>query len=440
MPALRTRLFVRALFFSGVVATGVTSSCKPVTLKPSGGLVECPHTWTTMYQLGNNKPTVSYVVPLSGLPLSGAQTNVPEYNDCQRFVIGDRYGPLMAIFAAFQLDEVARELDRLSQQHDSVTMSPKNFLAVAQILNQGPETYAPLSLPPGFSCLRLYVRGMMLQAKVQYIGMNPPDCLNDFDPTKPSADLAVKARTLPGFVDKDYPPVARWEWDPDHGHQYISILCGLRRWCEVGPNNFSSARPRDPSANTDAEARVKRIKGWYDEQQMDVIVGGKLVPSAIHAAFIPAPDLKDLTINDYQDKWPRTGYISLDKDIPAYKVKLNITQVAPNSALKAMNTVDMCYGRHARCGIVQTALHFNNSTCTKEMWAADTASWWARIRSAQDLPNSTPTYRYFCVIRRTHPTGGVMGVPGTARWRWLDEDPTGWESCPDGCCEIQSKK
>src|SRR5688572_31978643 len=47
---------------------------------------------------------------ISNLSLSGEQTNIPEFNDCQRFIVtnsrGERvYGQLYAVFAAMRIKE-----------------------------------------------------------------------------------------------------------------------------------------------------------------------------------------------------------------------------------------------------------------------------------------------------------------------------------------------
>jgi len=50
------------------------------------------------------------------LVLSGQQTNVPEFNDCQRFIINGKYGPLYAVFAAYKIKDLLERLKQLECQ------------------------------------------------------------------------------------------------------------------------------------------------------------------------------------------------------------------------------------------------------------------------------------------------------------------------------------
>jgi hypothetical protein len=439
MAATR-RPYLSAVSAAAAAVAVVTAAC---TFNPpaTAGLRECPHKWVRFEVVDPDKRLSPLVTPSTGLALSGPQTDVPEYNDCQRFVVDRKYGSLIAIFAAYQLDSVAAMLDTIGAAQDtSVTMVGKRALPVAIIWNQGPDKYEPLGIEVGFSCLRLFHMGKDLKAKLEYLGMNQGACKPPPDGTVPPGnDLEIRPVKFGLFGAKEFPPVARWDWDPSHGHQYIGILCGEKSWCEVGRPGFVRSLPDlNAPMRFDKEARVRRIKGWYDEQQMDVIPsGGTLQPSTVHAAVIPDPDLGDQNLGSYHNRWVRTGYIALDAPIPDYLTKLNISQVTPGSQLNQMNAIGMCFGTHARCGVDHARLHLN-SACTQAMWNdAATERWWARIQAAKDL--GTDRYKYFCVIRYTHPTL-PMGVPGTARWRWLDDDPSVWEACADGCCEVQARK
>src|SRR5262249_9541223 len=62
-------------------------------------LPECPHDWSQLpKRLGGGR------VPAEGFYTVGPITDVPEFHDCQRLVDSTgEYGPLVAVFAAYDL-------------------------------------------------------------------------------------------------------------------------------------------------------------------------------------------------------------------------------------------------------------------------------------------------------------------------------------------------
>jgi hypothetical protein len=372
---------------------------------------------------------------------------VPEYHDCQRLITSDsQYGPLVAVFAAFNLDTLIARLDSNNAHHlfhPGTTITQAE--TVGEILNLGPETYAELGIPPGFSCLRLYYKDSTRKAKIQPVGNEDSKCLSAFDPVEDGtglSELDVKPKPTRELSDMtQYPAVARWDWDAAGLQQYIGIKCEARLWCEVGRSGFTQSNADlDPSTSTTPEAKVRRIKGWYDEQQLDIpgTEPGKFVPSTVLATIIPHPDLVTFTKGKYDNEtWVLTGYVALDKDNLYYKNKFGFDAVLPGSHLSIMNTIEFCLGTRVRCGIPsQSALPPNTCGMDNWKWSASYPRWWARIQSASKL--GTNEYKYRCVVRRSHPEQGAT-VPGTARWRWLANDPTVWEECLQGCCEIESR-
>jgi hypothetical protein len=118
-----------------------------------------------------------------------------------------------------------------------------------------------------------------------------------------------------------------------------------------------------------------------------------------------------------------------------YKTKFGFDAVPADAPFSRMNTIEMCYGTRSECDIDLSVLP---GSCGKmnSLCSFFRRRWWARFQGA--LEKGTNTYTYKCVIRRTHPhpeLNEALGVPGTARWRWLADDPTTWEECANGCCE-----
>jgi hypothetical protein len=60
----------------------------------------------------------------------------------------------------------------------------------------------------------------------------------------------------------------------------------------------------------------------------------------------------------------------------------------------------------------------------------DDDEWWAKF---EGLPNSGRDPIYRRVARCPY----NFQVAGTARWRWLPDDPGIWVRCIEGCCEVR---
>src|SRR5688500_4692594 len=75
-------------------------------------LPECPRDYDSI-----PKPQSGYEALPSGISVSGPITGIPEFHDCQRLITasGTKYGPLVAIFAAYYLDRLEANLDSLNR-------------------------------------------------------------------------------------------------------------------------------------------------------------------------------------------------------------------------------------------------------------------------------------------------------------------------------------
>ena len=422
-----------------------------------GGMPECPHEWTKFA----NKQVQDTVVNVGsdGLSLSRATTNVPEYNDCQRLIRAPgEYGPLVAIFAAFRLDSVAFKLDTLGgpatvmrEEPPSIrggeqtivrtepVTSPEGMgVPFAQIFNHDSAAYPQLGLDPGFNCLYLYWKDLRLEARMVPVQMHEERCAQPFDPASPSGKvLTVHRRMTPIYTNAaDFPAVARWDWDADSSQHYISIRCGATAWCDVGsPKMASSASYLVVAEGSSGEERVRFIKGWYDEQPVAVphATEDRWIPGTL-ATVVPDPILSTRTLGDYGGKWVPTGYIALDQATDYYDTRMNLKQVTRGADLASMNKLEMCFGTRDECDIPgASALQYTRCGTFNWFWTTWKPRWWARITAAGD----TSDVMYKCVIRRDHEDKSLtLGVPGTARWRWMPFDETVWEACTEGCCEV----
>jgi len=163
------------------------------------------------------------------------------------------------------------------------------------------------------------------------------------------------------------------------------------------------------------------IKGWYDEQRLDI---GS--PSKIRGTAFPAPGLHTFKIANFTGNWVPTAFVSLATPHTKYLETFNFGSAAIGPAVDfaTLDTVELCHG--TECGPEAAALN-----CTWGTAPTDDQNWFARISRAA----AGQTTKYKCVTRRGH-EGLGDSIPGTVRWRWMGSDETVWMRCDVGCCEV----
>jgi hypothetical protein len=405
----------------GITTLGCEKKPEDTTPPPpaTAGRPECPMDSLRLkaVRIVDRQP-VSYT--LTQIPISGSITNVPEYHDCQRFVVdsgqGPVYGPMVAIFAHHALDSLYDELADTSLGSASQ--------AAAEIYSYDGD-YEPLSIRRGFNCLYLIKQNNVWGAVMKWADQNAELCL---EPLANGDQLTVRAEAFQDLEKNDLPPVARWDWDPDRNVQYISIRCG-EEWCEVGPRGgFLSSRtlvggvslPRMDavpalvgSVTGNERRRVLRVRGWYDEQVLALPATSGLAPSTIRGIAIPHPLLQQMTIASFATRWTLSGYIMLNGPPQDYSTKLGLGE--------GVNQISMCSGDWRDCPHRDDV---PEPTCGAE---AD-KKWWGEVTGPGGEKH------YFCVTRRTHDP--MIEIPGTMRWRWDPDDEKTWIRCPNGCCTV----
>ena len=381
------------------------------------------------------------------LPLVGPIADLPEYHDCQRFVIAAAsggaasgpaadslaYGPLVAIWAANRLDSTFKQRGALDG----------NAIPVAVIYDFEPQAgYAPLHIEPGFSCLYLW-KDTRWNARLLPVGPEPPE---DGTPTQCLHPVNTNGRDTPGWLplevlpatlppelgSSDIPPVVRWDWDQNEKQQYISIRCG-DEWCHVGAPGFRPAESEVGTAKGIAYLaavepipltgfvqalpnellRVTAITGWYDRQRLDERTGpGKdLVLTAVEGTAFPHPALGRIPDDAFSGAWIPAAYLDVSAE---YQGKVALS--------RGITRVALCRGAAELCeGAREVA------TCPKD-YQDPADPWWARMVT----PTGETTIR--CVRRRGH---GGRAVPAAAtRWNWSEVDAKTWIACSQGCCVI----
>ncbi len=376
----------------------------------------------------------AYDSTVSSIPIAPTTGTIPEYHDCQRFVVGKEFGPLVAIWAA---ESVANYFPALKPGE-----SDKVAYAVAEIHDFGngpkgsstvPENYPQLHIEQGFNCLYLWRSAAPDRFEARIV---PQPTRSDFDGCVGTRELDRRLMAAPPlsvratlFAPGDsLPRVARWDWDADRGVQYISIWCGTA-WCEVGPGDgFTSsvAADADPAVNAALDAAyesasdfadppgrwkaLKTVKGWYDQQRLEVWDGaGHLVPSDIVGTIVPHPVLgaimkAGLTAGgpSFERHWMPAAYIHVPKPYSLKTFQLGA----------GVSRMYLCHGTSADCpGAKPTTTGI---------------AWFSKLVS----PGLEPQYRL--VYYNEH--GGQTIPAAAARWRWLETDGTTWLRCGAGCC------
>jgi hypothetical protein len=426
------------LLWSGVALAGLAMGCvqEDVQLNTQAQRRECPKEWT-WDTLDVDRNRIGPIGPeLSG---PGPIQNVPEFHDCQRFLVMDsvtkelHYDSLFAIFATSRpgrLDTLAL-LDTLSGDslRDTLVslsgLKGDEALPSAEIWADGND-YDTLGIGAGFNCLYLYRQGGRWAAKMVKFHDTEQDCSRPADTTMSGPDVKPLDVSETGHGLGTVPKVARWDWDDERQEHLIGIYCG-EAWCEVarpgiqGPPSYWD-RIGKPSLSP-GRTRVFGIKGWYDEQYLATLpaAGTRARPTVLVGTIIPDPSLGEISDPAVFDStWVPAAQVALrvQGNTPnPYRDKLNLSRTLPTPNAR-LNLIDLCHGK--TCEGLPSA---NQCSAYND--------WWARITRADD-----GNQMYRCVERCDMQSLNIP-IPGTARWRWLANDEKSWMRCAQGCCEMR---
>lgn len=384
-------------------------------------LTECPHYWSR----------VSTVVGDTVVPLSGVTRDVPEYHDCQRLVAqnGTSYGALAAVFASARIDRLLEDqAARTADYGTPMAVAAATILAIDQ-------PHGDLGIGKGGNCLYLWRIGTTWDARMVPVPDAGASCLIPLDISSTTGtDLDVIE--LPGAGPPLHPAVARWERSTERG-QYVGIRCG-QRWCGIGRPGFAPAPDVTPAVDAALDGwlaalpgealspvrgadlvALAKVRGWMDDQLLSPAAGGA-APSPLWAAVMPHPRL-DAMVPGAFSNWRVAAFVwipdqgaSAAATLAQYKTKYNFGS--------GWNAIALC----DRPSCMPTGV--TAPTCVN--LPTGEQRWYATIQ-----PQAGGTPRVFCVRRRPHYAGHVIG---TARWRWVRNDETVWMRCIEGCCELDN--
>jgi hypothetical protein len=422
-------------------------------LPPDWGRRECPKEWVwDSLRFEGESLGVQIVRPDGLLSGPGPIQNVPEFHDCQKFMVRDAGGSLgysdyFAIFAVYDssflsrrperdtlsrtavlalLDTLPEDSEQTPQLEDSYGFRRGDAIPAAEIVAWA--NYDPLGIKAGFNCLYLARDGGAWQAEMVPSFEEEQDC-SEPNPSPGSGKRLGVQSTGVGFRDADYPPVARWDWEETDSLHYIGIKCGAE-WCEVhatdivfDPSLTLERRAKIPHPTAPVkERRTTMVKGWYDEQflALQSVAANEAVPSGIRGVVVPHPELGDRNSTDaYDDKWLLAAQVALWVPEGAnnpYRDKFYFSDT-PNPR-ESMNEIHLC------------SIGSGNSCAGAEGLQNCSDEWRAKIIRADDGAEM------FKCAKRCDMDAAEYLIPGTARWRWKVDDEGVWMRCRNGCCEV----
>jgi hypothetical protein len=302
-------------------------------------------------------------------------------------------------------------------------LAPAAAPAITIAMVNATGNYPTLGIVAGMNCL--YVWYYSVNGVVLWTAKMTP-AVSDLCPQRTAGEL----ESLPGkvlqvkreevedpvtgqkFVRADYPEVARWDWDSVHKTQYVSIVCDVA-WCSIGEQDFTeSPKLSLDGTNSAGERRVRLIKGWNDQQVLaKKDPDGTISPSELVGTIIPEPDL---------------GVYDSPSDFAGWKTVAHIV-VEPTTP-----------DGEATLAQYETKLGFRRSTFKKPLRVQVKNNmdiqWIGRVQRQFIGPVWLTNKENHVWFRNTG--AGGYAVPGTARWRWKDNDEGTWTRCTQGCCEM----
>lgn len=391
---------------------------------------ECPHNWPWSYTPGME------AIKKNVEKLTGGRDNVPEYNDCQRFIVGSSNAPSYgAVFAVFASDSLARK-----EWSDQAQVSA---LVLAD------DAYPPLGIKSkGFHCLVMTPTNQpATQWKAEMVPAGTDaDCTKR--KTAEAVVLDVDARpNIPGtskaIPEADLPGVVRWGFSPGpEGRvtwvQYVTLPCA-KSLCFVGPPGFQ-ARPTfavlssmNGSLNNSGSRR--RVDVWNDVQYLAAptsgISGPKPDSPLLEGVILPDAKLAERKIDDYDDRWVKVAEVAISGS--GYLSKLNFA--ATTGAVSRYNVIYACYyeedgsGGFGSCGDDPA-----DKAGLAALTCGATDTYPGRWRTKHVNAANPSQVSYHCVEFIPF-DDSALTVPGTVRWKWLANDEMTWFRCPAGCCK-----
>lgn len=373
---------------------------------------ECPHDWDWSDAV---KPSVEAI--------TGGRDNIPEYNDCQRLLLGNLDTPIFTTdaFAIFASGGLGRQTD-----------------GTAALIKAGGR-YEPLGIGPGWNCLVATMEASGEWSAVMVpVGQDLERCTGEVDPSEgTSLRVAVDSR----YGGDAVPPVVRWGFDSIEWEHFIVSRCGDRP-CYIGLSEVPQVIVVGASLRG---GQVYEVAGWNDRQYLAQrpAAGGPVeapVQPALEAWLVPDPELGQKRKNDYLNKWVKVAEVRLDAHSDEYVAKANFGHTpAGSKPTEIYNCIDgfedapaplapsgRCPGMDSK---IMDAKCANLDAKTGDKYRS------MHVRTLRDGLAADTLFR--CVeFFPLEKADSLLTIPGTVRWRWLTTDETLWHRCDSGCCKV----
>lgn len=327
------------------------------------------------------------------------------YTDDQRFNTDGKYGPVAKITPSDALDTLT-EAGIIAAGDTGVLVGAIQVDTSEDVMASDlPESYRALNLAPGMNCVRFRDSGTGIIAYVYKQSAGPNVCPAPFSVPNGLRVQKVYSAVFPG--SRNIPAVGRFHEGTrrERRRPHFGFKCD-RAWCLVLPVHEEVDTIPLPHRNLHPKKRTWEVHGWHDVQTLAVLnPAGNPVPGNRRASIIPDTALYRRTMeHDFSQGWVRSAVVHF-RGTPGGK-----------------------YGRRPAGDTMNPYWNFvrGENEIYLKMDSSKPSGWAAEVR------NSAGTFEIVVVHRHPH----SKPVPGTARFRWMDQDEGGWIRCEDGCCKV----
>jgi hypothetical protein len=343
----------------------------------------------------------------TAMQLAMVHAMIPEYHDEQRLKGWDdptdrRLGPAAGIFLSPFVPDISNR--KVIPSHIDV---PGMLVGYVVVIQQPNETLSPnyqaLHLDWGMNCL--WLRSIAGNNYEAYISQPAPDSACRSNPMPQlHGPLEVRRSPLPNpYFVRDHAPAARFT-DDTRQNPLLGVPC-FDGWCDIGPPGFSprptpgylTTRPPYYGPGESNSRRETRIKGWYDEQYLEIDStrwGRGWVATNVRAAIVPRPRIHDAP-PELVGQWRHVADVYLNQDPPGG------TKYA-GALFAGWNKIELML---ESVGPPRKYLYRYTS--------------------------SGGTYEVYDVVAEGHQDAPV---PGTTRWRYSMFDSGTWVPCGENSC------
>jgi hypothetical protein len=343
-------------------------------------------------------------------------THVLLVHDKQKVIVNGEYGAMACAAAVVR--------------HPNPPPNTFNLVALVEV-KDGPVPTGWLYGPELTTCV--YLNLQEPQPKALLRPTRDGNCPPILETPKEGDIIENVLLERPTAIESHYPPMVRWDFNPETGMMYLGTTCGTG-WCTIAPKNTRLS----PGITSGPEHL--RIKGWYDEQ----FVARRVSSSTDSVSLIPSRLI--LRIMPHEVLGSRWKHAAGSKDVPTDQLgspQHVATIHVPNPVLPGADTALEQYARRWGHPVPQvqpgTVLHVKMNLLSNEVGegryelpgpVTSQSLGWRQFERKPDPGNVADALRALEV-----PKGPYLPL-GIARWGWDENDESAWVRCGYGCCRV----